>query len=147
MVAKRTLDGVVEATNETGGNAVETARAVASSAAEAVGGFGTTAVSSVRDILLGVVTGVKDVANAALPRSTGALDELDRTPPPPDRTTRVDGSYPSSGITPLAQALPALASDTPTPCRKATDNSGFYCQAYCVKDGTGPCGPCLREIQ
>jgi phage-related protein len=68
MVAKRTIDGVVEATNETGGNVVETARAVVGGAAEAIGGIGTTAVSSVRDILLGVVTGIKDVANAALPR-------------------------------------------------------------------------------
>ena len=46
--------------------------------------------------LLGVVTGVKDVANAALPRSTGPLDELDRTPPPDraDRTVRVTDRTP-----------------------------------------------------
>jgi phage-related protein len=76
MVAKRTIDGVVEATTETGGNVVETARAVAGGAAEAIGGIGTTAVTSVRDILLSVVGGVKDVASAALPRSAYAEERL-----------------------------------------------------------------------
>jgi hypothetical protein len=64
-------------------------RAVAGGAADAVGGIGTTAVASVRDILLSVVTGVKDVASAALPRSSEYDDRVrpgDRTPPHADRT-------------------------------------------------------------
>ncbi len=149
MVAKRTLDGVVEATNETGGNAVETARAVASSAAEAVGGFGTTAVSSVRDILLGVVTGVKDVANAALPRSTGPLDERDRTSPP-DRTDRPSGSR----IVPLL--LPKVAGRR---YPRLHPTRRLHAGRQRITRGRGCCsgvawlktvrgfGPSLREIQ
>ena len=101
-----TLDGVVEATNETGGNAVETARAVASSAAEAVGGFGTTAVSSVRDILLVLLRASRMLQTPLCPDTAARLDDRDRIPPP-DRTAS-HGPYPSSGITSLAQALPRL---------------------------------------
>jgi hypothetical protein len=88
MVAKRTVDGVMEATTETGGNVVET-RAVAGGAAEAIGGIGTTAVSSVRNILLSVVTGVKDVANAALPKpqETGGRVPPTRTPSAAEHTS------------------------------------------------------------
>ena len=41
---------------------------------QAIGGIGTTAVTSVRDILLSVVTGVKDVASAALPTASRQPD-------------------------------------------------------------------------
>ena len=76
MVAKRTIDGVVEATTETGGNVVETARAVAGGAAEAIGGIGTTAVTSYARHPLKRCRRCKDVASAALPRSAYVEERL-----------------------------------------------------------------------
>ena len=50
-----------------GGNVNEVAKAAANGAIEAAGSIGENAVSAVRGILMGVVSGVKDVAGAALP--------------------------------------------------------------------------------
>jgi hypothetical protein len=69
LVAKRTVDGVIEAARETGGNAAEVAIAAADGAVEAAGTISKTAVTTVRDVLLGIVGGVKDVASAALPKA------------------------------------------------------------------------------
>jgi hypothetical protein len=69
MVARRAVEGVVEATKEIGGNVEEAAKVAVNGAVEAAGSIGNTAVKAVRDMLVGAVEAVKDVAGAALPRS------------------------------------------------------------------------------
>ena len=68
--AKRAVDGVIEAGVETGGNVLEITKAATTGAIEAAGTIGTTAVTTMKDILLGVVAGVKEVAGAALPHAS-----------------------------------------------------------------------------
>lgn len=65
-VARTVLTGTVQATEEVG---VSLAGAV-NGAIDVAGNVGTHAVAAVRDILVGTVTGVKDVLGAALPQSS-----------------------------------------------------------------------------
>ena len=48
-------------------------------AIEAAGTIGTSAVKTVREMLVGVVEGVKDVASAALPKGTGSTSTPEKT--------------------------------------------------------------------
>lgn len=80
------VDGVIEATKEIGGNVEEVAKIAVGGAIEAAGTIGNTAVRSVRDMLVGVVEGVKEVLNAAVPkqkptasRAPAAKPEISRT--------------------------------------------------------------------
>jgi hypothetical protein len=75
MVARRTLEGAVEAAQEIGGNVGDIAVATAKGAVESAGTVGNAAVSTVRDMLVGVAGGFKDVASAILPKA----------PPPPEQ--------------------------------------------------------------
>jgi hypothetical protein len=72
VVARRAVDGVVEATKEVGGNAGEVAQKAVEGAIEAAGSIGNVAVKAVKDILVGVVGGIKEVASAALPEEKPA---------------------------------------------------------------------------
>jgi hypothetical protein len=58
----------VEAAGQIGGNVNEVAKAAVNGAIEAAGSIGENTVSAVSGILMGVVSGVKDVAGTALPR-------------------------------------------------------------------------------
>jgi phage-related protein len=85
MVARRAVDGVIEATREIGGNVDETAKVAIGGAIEAAGAIGNTAVRAVRDVLVGAVEAVKDVASAALPKpppthKVGDRERADRQP-------------------------------------------------------------------
>jgi hypothetical protein len=82
MVARRAVEGVVEATKEIGGNVEEAAKVAVNGAVEAAGSIGNTSVKAVRDILVGAVKALKDVASAALPRSESAsAPDPEKKPP------------------------------------------------------------------
>jgi hypothetical protein len=68
IVARRAVEGIVEAAGQIGGNVNEVAKAAVNGAIEAAGSIGENTVSAVSGILMGVVSGVKDVAGTALPR-------------------------------------------------------------------------------
>jgi hypothetical protein len=68
MVARRTVDGIVEATKEVGGNVDEATKIAIGGAIEAAGSIGSTAVKAVRDVLVGAAEAVKDISSAALPK-------------------------------------------------------------------------------
>ncbi len=68
LVARRAVDGVIEATKEVGGNVTEVAKAAVGGAIEAAGSIGNTAVKAVTDMLVGVVEGVKEIGRAAFPK-------------------------------------------------------------------------------
>jgi hypothetical protein len=68
LVARRAIDGVLEATQEIGGNVEEVATAAVGGAIEAAGSIGNTAVMAVKDMLVGAIKGIKEVAGAALPK-------------------------------------------------------------------------------
>jgi hypothetical protein len=67
MVARRAVDGMIEATKEIGGNAEEVAKVAVTGAIDASSSIGNTAVKAVKDMLIGVVEGVKDVNRPDLP--------------------------------------------------------------------------------
>jgi hypothetical protein len=69
MVARRTVDGIVEATKEIGGNVDDAAKVAIGGAIEAAASIGNTAVAAVREVLIGALGAVKDIAGAALPKT------------------------------------------------------------------------------
>ena len=82
------MDGVIEATKEVGGNVEEVAKVAVGGAIEAAGSIGNTAVRSVREMLVGVVEGVKEVASALLPKGSGTASASGegKTPSEPEIT-------------------------------------------------------------
>ncbi len=67
-VARRAVDGVIEATKEIGGNLEKVAATVVIEAVNAAGTVGKSATRAVTDVLLGAVGGAKEVLNAVLPK-------------------------------------------------------------------------------
>ena len=65
VVARRAVEGAIEAGKEIGANVEELAGAAVSGAIEAAASIGTTAARSVKEILIGVVEGLREVAGAA----------------------------------------------------------------------------------
>ncbi len=61
-MAKGAVDGIIEATKEVGGNLEAVAISAVGGAVEAAGSIGSAAVATVKDVLIGVVGGLKDVA-------------------------------------------------------------------------------------
>ena len=90
------MDGVIEATKEIGGNVEEVAQVAVGGAIETAGAIGNTALKAVKDMLVGVVEGVKEIASAALPKPRTTSPDI--TPPSnpevtetPEITTRSRG--------------------------------------------------------
>jgi predicted transcriptional regulator len=75
------VDGIIEAARETGANVEEMAKVTVNGAIEAAGSIGNTAVKAVRDVLVNVVEGVKDIAGAALADIAPSLRQVFSTPP------------------------------------------------------------------
>jgi len=69
LIARRAVDGVLEAAQETGGNVIDVAKVAVGGAIEAAGGIGNTAVKAVKEMLIGVVEGVKEIGSAILPQT------------------------------------------------------------------------------
>jgi hypothetical protein len=67
IVGRRAIDGVIEATKEIGGNVEQVAVEAVGGAVKAAGTIGNTAVTAMRDLLVGAAGGVKDVLAAAMP--------------------------------------------------------------------------------
>ena len=86
QVARKAVEGVIEATKEIGGNVEKVANVAVNGAIEAAGTIGTTAVRTVTAVLLGVVEGVKEIASAALPTSKRTHSEKDNQTAPPNKT-------------------------------------------------------------
>ena len=63
---------IITTTKETGGNIEEAAKIAAGGAIEASGTVGTSAVKTVREMLVGVVKGIKEVASVPLPNGKAA---------------------------------------------------------------------------
>ena len=82
LVARRAVDGVIEATKEVGGNVEEVAKVAVGGAIEAAGAIGNTAVRSVKDMLVGVAEGVKEVASSILPKGSGTASASGDTEAP-----------------------------------------------------------------
>ena len=66
-MARSTVEGVIEAGQEIGGNVGSMASAAVTGAVDAAGTIGNTAVRTVRELLVATAAGVKDVAGAILP--------------------------------------------------------------------------------
>jgi hypothetical protein len=69
QVARRTLDGVMEAARETGSNVEEFAKVTVNGAVDAAGSIGNNAVKTVSEVLTNAVEGIKGIAGAALPKT------------------------------------------------------------------------------
>ena len=80
VVARRSVEGAIEAGREIGANVEEMARAAVGGAVDAATSIGTTAARAVSEILVGVVEGVREVAGAAFPAKRPATPE---SPPVP----------------------------------------------------------------
>jgi hypothetical protein len=87
------VQGAIEATKETGGNAAEVVTAAADGALEAASTLGHTAVQAVTDVLVDVVEGVKEVLAAVWP--TGA-SHADTMPEPSTTESGTEKLGPSS---------------------------------------------------
>jgi hypothetical protein len=70
MVARRAIDGLIEATTEIGGDTGQAARRAVQGAIEAAGEISHTAVRTVRDVLIGIGSGLGQAIEAMLPQST-----------------------------------------------------------------------------
>ena len=66
-VARRAVDGIVEATVETGENVGHVAKTAVQGAIKAAGEIGTSTARTVADVLAGFARGVKDVVGAPSP--------------------------------------------------------------------------------
>jgi hypothetical protein len=99
MVARRAVDGVIEATKEIGGNVEEVAKAAIGGAFEAAGAISNIALRAVKEMLGGVLEGVKEVAGDALPKVTvrpasprgSAPSGVPAAAPPEKRPARAKG--------------------------------------------------------
>jgi hypothetical protein len=81
LVARRTVDGVIEATKEIGGNVEEVAKVAVGGAIEAAGTIGKMTVRSVKDMLVGVAEGVKELASSLLLKTkSGQASEINSRP-------------------------------------------------------------------
>ncbi|HEY9073117.1 MAG TPA: hypothetical protein VIN67_03205, partial [Desulfobaccales bacterium] len=78
------LTGVIEATSEIGGNVGEVAKSAVGGAIDAAGTLGQSAVKAVRGILVGAVSGLKEVACAAWPKSKAAPEGPPKAKPAPE---------------------------------------------------------------
>jgi hypothetical protein len=85
LVARRAVDGAIEAGKEVGGNAEEIAKVAVGGAIEAAASVGTTAARAVSEMLVGVVEGVREVAGAAFPAKGPAAPESPPTPGQADK--------------------------------------------------------------
>jgi hypothetical protein len=76
LVARGAVEGTIEAATEIGGNVGGVAKAAAVGAVEAAGAVGAQAVRTVRDLLVGVAGGFKDVLAAILPKKAEGEGEV-----------------------------------------------------------------------
>jgi hypothetical protein len=70
MVARRAIDGLVEATGEIGGDVGQTGKRAIEGAIGAAGEISHTAVRTVKDVLIGIASGLGQTIEAMLPHTT-----------------------------------------------------------------------------
>lgn len=70
LVARRAVNGVIEGVAETGGNVAQVARRATEGAIEEAGRISNMAVKTVKDVLIGIGSGVGEVLDAVLPHPT-----------------------------------------------------------------------------
>jgi hypothetical protein len=68
-VARRAIEGILEATREVGGNVEDVARVISEEAIESAGTIGEPAVKTVKNLTIGIVAGIKEIIEAALLKS------------------------------------------------------------------------------
>ena len=78
MVARRAIDGLIEATGEIGADAGRTGKRAIEGALGAAGEISNTAVRTVKDVLIGIASGLGQTIEAMLPQGTQVRSSAER---------------------------------------------------------------------